>query len=151
MLEKNGKVKTNLFGYSKKQIHTVLADLSGELEKKIKEKDAEIDDLKKQNKTLLEENGSLYAKVNELQKEKDVISQAILSAQKEAQQIVAEAKAEAEKIGGALNQEMAEQKRLLAAAQAEVAQHKRAVLAVMEQYKSQLDLLEGKPLKGTEK
>ncbi len=98
---KNKKIMpTRLFGYKKKAVNAYLLDMNKQNTIALNEKNDRIDDLVQENHTLkarielLEaENKSLRQELAEYYEKKDIISNAILSAEKQAEDIIKDAEA----------------------------------------------------------
>ncbi len=97
---KNKKIMpTRLFGYKKKAVNAYLLDMNEQNTIALNEKNDRIDDLVQENHALkarielLEaENKSLRQELTEYYEKKDIISNAILSAEKQADEIIKDAK-----------------------------------------------------------
>ncbi len=94
-MDKNN-LRKSLFGYKKtdvmEYIDTIVTDYEAEIEQ-IKKENTRIT---KENKVLLAENNELFRKNEEFMAEKELISDAFISAKERAGKIIEEAEAEAE-------------------------------------------------------
>ena len=82
------KLRKALFGYKKKDVTEYIDSIVTEYEKVIEEQKAEITDIKRQNQTLLSENADSFKKLEELQKEREYVSKAVISAELRAKKVM---------------------------------------------------------------
>ena len=82
------KLRKALFGYRKKDVTEYIDSIVTEYEKVIEEQKAEITDIKRQNQTLLSENADSFKKLEELQKEREYVSKAVISAELRAKKVM---------------------------------------------------------------
>ena len=83
----NRKLRKRLFGYRKKDVNAYIAELVSKYEKEISVKEEECIALKNQNKTLVEENAEIFAKLTELEGEREYVSKAVISAEVRAKEV----------------------------------------------------------------
>ena len=90
--------KAFMGGYKKKSVHALLDYLAGENEKKLAELGEENGRLRDRIAELEDENRALSQKLSAHEGEKDFVASAIVSAEKEAAKILADAASECEKM-----------------------------------------------------
>lgn len=90
--------KSFMGGYNKKSVHALLDYLSDEKEKELSSLGEENGKLRDRIAELEKENEELSAKLSAHEGEKDFVASAIVSAEKEAAKILADAAAECEKM-----------------------------------------------------
>lgn len=83
----NKKLKRGLFGFKKKAVNGYIAELVNKYEKELSAKEDECSALKKQNKTLVEENAEIFSKLTELENEREYVSKAVISAEVRAKKV----------------------------------------------------------------
>lgn len=82
------KIRKALFGYKKKDVTEYIDRIVSDYEKVIEEQKAEISDIKRQNQTLIAENAESFKKLEELQKEREYVSKAVISAELRAKKVM---------------------------------------------------------------
>ncbi len=90
--------KSFMGGYNKKSVHSLLDYLADEKEKELSSLGEENGKLRDRIAELEKENEELSAKLSAREGEKDFVASAIVSAEKEAAKILADAAAECEKM-----------------------------------------------------
>ena len=86
------RLKTALFGYSKKGVAAYVDELVSTYEKNIAELREETEQLKRQNQTLMSENAESFKKLTALEGERDFVSKAVISAEQRAQEVMEQKK-----------------------------------------------------------
>lgn len=87
---------TRLFGYKKKDVYEYVEKLAKDLEEQLKIKDAELANLRNQNKFLLNQNDEMSNKLKLLETDRSAIANAIIKAEEQAKTIVEDAIKQAE-------------------------------------------------------
>ena len=82
------KLRKALFGYSKKDVTEYISSIVNDYEKVIEEQQTEISDIKRQNQTLISENAESFKKLEELLKEREYVSKAVISAELRAKKVM---------------------------------------------------------------
>ena len=88
------RLRKALFGYRKKDVTEYIDSIVSDFEKVIEEQKNEIAEIKRQNQTLMAENSESFKKIEEMQKERDYISKAVISAELRAKKVIEDAEAE---------------------------------------------------------
>ena len=88
------KIRKALFGYRKKDVTEYIDRIVSDYEKVIEEQKNEISDIKRQNQTLIAENAESFKKLEELQKEREYVSKAVISAELRAKKVMEDAEKE---------------------------------------------------------
>lgn len=91
----------SMFGYDKKAVNAYIEDLSNKTKQLVDEKEDKIDDLEK-------EVERLKAKIDKLEGDAAMVSNAIITAEKKAEEIVAQAQEKADEILGKAEKEKEE-------------------------------------------
>lgn len=132
----NKLFKKSLFGFNKADVISYITNLSEKTDAKIDELEDKIDELEKANKELTEN-------LNMLNKDKDSISAAILTAEKKAEEIVSEAVKEGLDKKAKTEEELKEAAMKLKKLHEEIRQLKTNIVLSANKYKDELNLLIG--------
>lgn len=88
------RLRKALFGYRKKDVTEYIDSIVSDFEKVIEEQKSEIAEIKRQNQTLIAENSESFKKIEQMQKERDFVSQAVISAELRAKKVMEDTEAE---------------------------------------------------------
>ena len=135
----NKVLKTRLFGYSKKGVTSYVDTLVTQYEKKLQEYSDETDKFKKENKTLMEENQELFARITELEREREYISRAVIAAEQQAQKIIEDANQAAEKMKNETYADLEETRNETESLREQIKTLKLKAVAAIRKYETQLD------------
>ena len=128
------KFKGSLLGFNKKNVNDYIIELTNEMAKRIAKKDEKIAKLNEQIEALKEQ-------IRGFELERAVVSDAIIKAKNQAELIISDAISESQNYKAQLLSEIAKEKENLATAKNEVWELKKNTLAIVEDYKRQLEEL----------
>jgi len=135
----NKKLKKGLFGFRKKMVNEYISELVEKYEKTISEKSEECSTLKKQNATLVEENAEIFAKLTELEKERDYVSKAVISAEVRAKKVKEDTEEEMATLKANKMAEIALANEELEKLREQINALKLSAVATLREYESQMD------------
>lgn len=135
----NAEMKTKLFGYSKKDTMAYIDSLISEYEAKIADYNNRLQKQKKENETLIAENKEIFLRIEQLEEERQFVSQAVISAQKRAQAVIEEAEEEAKRIIAQTNADLEDTRRETETLREQIKTLKIKAVAAIRKYESQLD------------
>ena len=133
------RLKTALFGYSKKGVAAYVDELVSTYEKNIAEPREETEQLKRQNQTLMSENAESFKKLTALEGERDFVSKAVISAEQRAQEVMEETKKEMATLKANKAAEIALAEEELKKLRAQIAELKQSAVATLRKYEAQMD------------
>ena len=133
------KLKTGLFGYKKKAVCEFVDELVTKYEQTIANQKEEILQIKRQNQTLIAENGEGFKKLRELENERDYVSKAVISAEKRAQSVMEETEKEMATLKANKMAEIALANEELEKLKEQIASLKQSAVATLKKYESQMD------------
>ena len=129
----NNTIRKGLFGYKKDDVTAYIDSIISDYEKVIEEQKKEISEVKSQNQTLIAENAESFKKLEELQKERDAVAKAVISAELRAKKIIEDAEEEAATI-------KANKAAEIALAEEELKKMKENInVATLKKYEAQMD------------
>ncbi len=126
------KLKKGAFGYNSKEVEAYLVELSGKYLADIKAKEDEIAALK-------EENTQLSSKIDEYEKERLSVADALVKAQKEAKDILDAAVAESIREKEIIEKECDEYAKKIEQAKKTLTSMRKDALKVIDDYKDAID------------
>ena len=133
------KLKKGLFGYKKKAVTEFVEDLVAKYEQTIANQKEEIAQIKKQNQTLIAENGESFKKLRELEAERDYVSKAVISAEKRAESVMEETEKEMATLKANKMAEIAMANEELEKLKEQIASLKQSAVATLKKYEAQMD------------
>ena len=131
------RLKTALFGYSKKGVAAYVDELVSTYEKNIAELREETEQLKRQNQTLMSENAESFKKLTAL--ERDIVNKTVISAEQRAQEVIEEKKKEMATLKANKAAEIALAEEELKKLRAQIAELKQSAVATLRKYEAQMD------------
>ena len=135
----NKKLKTRLFGYSKKGVAAYVDTIITQYEDKIKELSEHSEKQKRENQTLMEENKELFVRISELEREREFISRAVIAAEEKAQKILDDANTAAEQMKNQTFADLEETRNETEALREQIKTLKLKAVAAIRKYETQLD------------
>lgn len=135
----NKKLKTRLFGYSKKGVTAYVDTIITQYEDKIKELSEHSEKQKRENQTLMEENKELFVRISELEREREFISRAVIAAEEKAQKILDDANTAAEQMKNQTFADLEETRNETEALREQIKTLKLKAVAAIRKYETQLD------------
>lgn len=139
IMEKNKAIKCGLFGYKKKSVLSYINEIVTEYEKQATELKDEINEIKKQNQTLMNENAAHFKAIEEYEAERESISGAIISAQLRARKVLDEAEQEMATLKANKAAEIALAEEDLKKIKEEIGNLKLSAIATLHKYESQME------------
>lgn len=130
------RLKKGAFGYGKKNVEAYIAQLSGQYDAAIKEKDKKIDDLT--NKV-----GALTRKISEYEAERLCVADTLVKAEKEAENAVAKAMEDAQVEKERLLAELEGYRKKIEEAKQTLGNLKTDTLDLMQRYREYVDHIAG--------
>lgn len=137
----NKKIRKALFGYKKKDVTEYIDSLVSDYEKVIEEQKNEIADMKRQNQTLIAENSESFKKLEELQKERDYVSKAVISAELRAKKVMEDTEKEMATLKANKAAEIALAEEELKKLKESINSLKLSAVATLKKYEAQMDEL----------
>lgn len=132
---------TSLFGFKKADVNSYIEKILKEFDDKLKEKDDEISDLKRQCKENFTKYEDSMKKVQIIEEEKNKIADALIKAQEKAELIIDEAKNTALEEKKKLDDMIEEEKEKLVDIKEELKVLKSEVVSTLKKYEVQLNNL----------
>lgn len=147
-MEQKKLFRTRLFGYSKNDVHAYLLESSDKAQAKLNAQYDKMDALVQKNHALKAENENYAArieafeqKLKDFEEKKGLISNAILSAEKRANEVLQEALVEAEQRKTDLETDIAHSAKILKKMHEEIKFLNGNVLDSVQKYQKELDIL----------
>lgn len=138
------RLRKALFGYRKKDVTEYIDSIVSDFEKVIEEQKNEIAEIKRQNQTLMAENSESFKKIEEMQKERDYISKAVISAELRAKKVIEDAEAEMATLKANKAAEIALADEELKKLKENINNLKLSAVATLKEYEAQMnDLIDG--------
>lgn len=128
----DAKLKKGAFGYNSKEVEAYLVELSGKYLSDLKAKDDEI-------AVLNQKNAELESKIDEYEKERLSVADALVKAEKEAKDILDAAVAESIKEKELIEKECAEYATKIEQAKKTLTSMRKDALKVIDDYKDAID------------
>ena len=139
--------RTRLFGYSKKDVHMYLLENSEKMQTKLDDQYKKADALTRENHALKAQNEEFAARIAEFEQKlkdfeekKELINNAILSAEKRANEVIAEALVEVNQRKNDIESDIAHSAMILKKMNAEIKYLKENVIQSVHKYQKELDI-----------
>ena len=135
------KIKHALFGYKKKSVMAYINEIVSDYEARINSMREKIDEMKKQNQTLVNENAAYFKRIEEYEAERESISGAIISAELRAKNVLENAEQEMAALKANKAAEIALADEELKKVKSEIESLKLSAIATLHKYEAQMDEL----------
>ncbi len=131
-----------LFGLNKKDVEDYIASIKDDYEKEIMEQTKRLQEMKAENKALQDKYNALLKEKNEIEASKSNISDVLLKAQEQANQIIEDAKKQSEKERQDIEALIEEQREKLIDAKIELAMLKDKAKEIITKFSDDLSKLQ---------